>query len=61
MGLTRRQQEILTFLRNNAEHCEHPPTLDELCKMLGLHSRGSLHKHIQALVRAGYVERICGL
>jgi len=56
MRLTRRQQEILDFLRDHAEHFAHPPTLDELCAMLGLSSRGSLHKHVQALVAAGFLE-----
>jgi repressor LexA len=56
MRLTRRQQEILDFLRDQAEHFAHPPTLDELCSRLGLRSRGSLHKHIQALVAAGFLE-----
>lgn len=60
MRLTRRQQEVLDFLRDNADRFEHPPTLDELCRMLGLASRGSLHKHIQALVEAGLVEPLDG-
>jgi repressor LexA len=60
MQLTRRQQEILDFLRDHAQAFEHPPTLDELCAMLGLSSRGSLHKHVQALVAAGYVEPMDG-
>ena len=61
MRLTRRQQEILDFLRENAGFFEHPPTLDELCAALGLRSRGSLHKQVQALVRAGFVEPMAGL
>ncbi|MCG6860176.1 MAG: transcriptional repressor LexA [Chromatiaceae bacterium] len=60
MRLTRRQQEILDFLRDNAEHFERPPTLDELCATLGLRSRGSLHKHVQALIQAGFVEPMAG-
>ncbi len=56
MKLTRKQQEIYQFLRHNAERFAHPPTYDELCLQLGLSSRGSLHKHIQALVEAGLVE-----
>lgn len=58
--LTRRQQEILDFLRRHAQSFEHPPTLDELCQALGLASRGSLHKHIRALVAAGLVEPLQG-
>jgi repressor LexA len=60
MRLTRRQQEILDFLRDHAQALEPPPTLDELCAMLGLRSRGSLHKHVQALVNAGFVEPMDG-
>ena len=60
MRLTRRQQEILDLLRDRAEHFEHPPTLDELCAMLGLRSRGSLHKHVRALVAAGFLEPMDG-
>ena len=56
LNLTRRQQEIYDFLRTNLERFPHPPTLDELCEALGLKSRGSLHKQIQALIAAGLVE-----
>ena len=56
MKLTRRQQEIYAYLRDNAEAFDHPPSYDELCRVLGLSSRGSLHKHIQALIQAGLVE-----
>ena len=59
-ALTRRQQAILDHLRANRERQTHPPTLDELCRALGLRSRGSMHKHVQALVDAGYVEPLSG-
>ncbi len=55
-NLTRRQQEIYDYLRENLESFTHPPTLDELCDALGLKSRGSLHKQIQALIGAGLIE-----
>jgi repressor LexA len=61
MKLTRRQQEIYVALRDNQDQFDHPPTYDELCHLLGLSSRGSLHKHIQALIQAGLVEPIEGL
>ena len=54
--LTRRQQEIFDYLRAHLDDFPHPPTLDELCDALGLSSRGSLHKQIQALIEAGLVE-----
>lgn len=60
MTLTRRQQQIYEYLVDNAGYFDHPPTHDELCQALGLSSRGSLHKHIQALVQAGLVEPMDG-
>ena len=54
--LTRRQQEIYDYLQAHLADFSHPPTLDELCDALGLRSRGSLHKQIQALIDAGLVE-----
>ncbi|TVO79006.1 transcriptional repressor LexA [Sedimenticola selenatireducens] len=54
--LTRRQQEIYDYLLSNVDSFPHPPTLDELCSALGLSSKGSLHKQIQALIDAGLVE-----
>lgn len=54
--LTRRQQEIYEYLQENLDKFSHPPTLDELCTALGLSSKGSLHKQIQALIEAGLIE-----
>ncbi len=54
--LTRRQREIFNFLRDNQEKFPFPPTLDKLCAALGMASRGSLYKHIMALIAAGLVE-----
>jgi len=61
MQLTRRQQDIYDYLRDNAERFDHPPSYDELCERLGLRSRGSLHKHIQALIQAGLVQPLDGM
>ena len=60
MNLTRRQQQIYDYLVDNQDHFDQPPSLDELCRALGLRSRGSLHKHIQALVGAGLIEPMGG-
>lgn len=56
VNLTRRQQEIYDYLRSHLDDFPHPPTLDELCEALGLKSRGSLHKQLQALIEAGLIE-----
>ena len=54
--LTRRQQEIFEFLRDHGDQFPHPPTLSELCDAMGLKSKGSMHKQVQALIDAGLVE-----
>ena len=57
--LTRRQRELLGALRDWPADAP-APTLDELCTALGLRSRGSLHKQLQALVAAGLAEPMEG-
>lgn len=56
LPLTRRQREILDYLQRHADEFVHPPTLSELCNAMGLSSKGSMHKQVQALVEAGLVE-----
>ena len=58
--LTRRQREIFNFIRDNYESFACPPSLNELCLALGMASRGSLYKHIMALIDAGLVEPFTG-
>jgi repressor LexA len=58
--LTRRQQAVYDHLISYHEDFDQAPTLDELCEALGVRSRGSLHKHVQALVDAGLVEPMNG-
>ena len=54
--LTRKQQELFDFLLKSQDFFDQPPTLDEICLAINLKSRGSLHKHIQALINAGLIE-----
>jgi repressor LexA len=55
-ALTRKQHEIVDFLIQNQHSFAHPPSLDKLCLALGLKSRGSLHRLVQGLIEAGFVE-----
>ncbi len=54
--LTRRQQQIYDYLKRNEHRFDQPPSLTQLCELLGLSSRGSMHKQITALIEAGLVE-----
>jgi repressor LexA len=58
--LTRRQREIYNYLRENNDSFACPPSLEELCVRLGMASRGSLYKHVIALINAGLVEPFTG-
>ena len=60
MQLTRRQRALYEYLKDHFNASDDAPSLDELCAALGVSSRGSLHKHIQALVEAGLVEPLNG-
>lgn len=59
-ALTRRQHDLLIYLRERRARGERAPSLGEICKDLGLASRGSLHKQVVALVESGLVEAMNG-
>lgn len=59
-ALTRRQHELLEYLRRRRVQGLLPPSLTEICRDLGLASRGSLHKQVVALVKANLVEPMLG-
>ena len=56
MNLTRKQQEIFSFLLENQSTLPRPLTFEALCSAMGLKSRGSLHSQIKALIDANLVE-----
>ena len=55
MTLTRRQRDVLAYLKERQKADLDPPTLDELCEAMGTQSRGSMHKHVSALIHEGLV------
>ncbi len=56
MNLTRKQQEIFDYLLHNQENLPQPLTLEGLCAVMGLKSRGSLHSQIKALIAENLIE-----
>ena len=59
-NLTRKQSEVLSHLIEKHRAGAPPPGLETLCGWLGVRSRGSMHRHVQALVSAGLVEPMGG-
>ncbi len=56
-GLTRRQAEILTFIQRFTETHGYPPSVREIGRALGLTSSSTVHSHLAALEKKGYLHR----
>ncbi|MBT3231079.1 transcriptional repressor LexA [Candidatus Uhrbacteria bacterium] len=54
--LTNRQSEILEFIKSGIEEDGIPPTINQLRGLVGLKSNSTIHQHVQALVKKGYIE-----
>ncbi len=57
MSLTRRQAEILEFIRDHRQEHGYAPTLQEIGQRFGLSSPATVHKHVSHLVSKGYLRR----
>jgi len=56
-GLTRRQQQVLDFIREYVRDNGYPPTVREICAALGLSSPATVHAHLANLERRGLLAR----
>jgi repressor LexA len=57
MPLTRRQFEVLSFIRTFSEQKGYSPSFDEIRQGLTLSSLATVHKHINTLERKGCIAR----
>ena len=55
--LTRRQREVLDFIRAFVAERGYSPSLEEVGADLGLSSVATVHKHVQHLVEKGYLRK----
>ena len=55
--LSSRQREILELIRSKVAERGYPPSVREIGDVLGLRSPSTVHSHLSALVRAGYLRR----
>lgn len=55
--LSTRQREILQLIRAKVAERGYPPSVREIGEVLGLRSPSTVHSHLSALVRAGYLRR----
>ncbi|MDQ7819544.1 MAG: transcriptional repressor LexA [Armatimonadota bacterium] len=56
-GLTRRQREILAFVQRYTDAHGYPPSVREIGQALGLTSSSTVHSHLSALEKKGYIRR----
>ncbi len=57
MYLTRRQKEILDFIREHIDARGYAPSLGEIGRRFGLSSPATVHKHLQSLEEKGLLHR----
>jgi repressor LexA len=55
--LTKRQQQILDFIRGEIHRCGYPPSVREIGEAIGLSSSSTVHSHLAALETKGYLRR----
>jgi len=57
MPLTRRQSEILDYLRTHIEQQGYAPSFEEIAEKFGFASLATVHEHLTNLERKGYIRR----
>ena len=55
--LTKKQEEILSFIKSEILHRGFPPAVREICEAVNLKSTSSVHAHLESLERLGYIRR----
>jgi repressor LexA len=55
--LTKRQREILGYLLDSMQRKGYPPSVREIGAALGLTSSSTVHSHLAALEKKGYIRR----
>jgi repressor LexA len=56
-ALSTRQREVLDFIRDTVADRHYPPSVREIGDALGLSSPSTVHAHLSALVKYGYLRR----
>ncbi len=56
--LTRKQNELLTYLISEIEKNGVSPSYEEICKELNLKSKSGIHRIIKSLEERGYIKRL---
>lgn len=55
--MTARQREILQYINEEVMKKNYPPSVREICEKMGLSSSSTVHAHLKALEKKGYIKR----
>ncbi len=55
--ITKKQQEILEFIKDQILERGFPPAVREICEAVNLKSTSSVHSHLETLEKNGYIRR----
>ena len=56
-NLTKRDSEILDYIKSYMKEKGTTPTIREICSGIGLYSTNTVHGHFQRLVDLGYITK----
>ena len=55
--ISRRQQQILDYIKQETETQGYPPSVREIGRAVGLKSTSTVHGHLSQLEKKGYIRR----
>ncbi len=55
--ISKKQQEILDFIKSEILNKGYPPAVREICEAVHLKSTSSVHSHLETLEKNGYIRR----
>lgn len=55
--ITKKQEEILTYIKDVILQKGYPPTVRDICDAVNLKSTSSVHAHLETLEKNGYIRR----
>ena len=55
--ITKKQEEILNYIKDEILERGFPPAVREICQAVGLKSTSSVHSHLESLEKNGYIRR----
>ena len=56
-GLTKKQKEVLDFIKKFHAEYKYPPSIRQICSAINLSSPATVHVHINHLVDKGFIKR----